>query len=247
MHKKSVINKLKKVGISAKESKIYITLLEIGPSSVLQISRSVDIPRSSIYPIIESLSQKGLIRVEMSGMKDLFAAESPQILRNCLEQQQKALDLAIPELENLRHQETSKNTIKFYQGKAAMKSAYENLLQSLKPSSDYLVFGNLQAWHDTDPENFTAWPKKRQKIIKTGRSIYFDSPLARDYQSRQNQLNTNVKILPEKKDFEVIKVITSEFIFIHKTGKPNLVIMLENPEVVKMYREMFEIIWDILT
>ncbi len=55
------------IGFSVKEIKVYLSSLELGESSVLDISKNSRINRTTIYPIIDSLTKKGLISLIQKG------------------------------------------------------------------------------------------------------------------------------------------------------------------------------------
>jgi len=244
--KKDLKNKLQSIGLSDKETDIYLSSLEIGPATVLQLSRASDIKRSTIYGIIERLEKKGLMTIQMQGFKQLYEALPPKNLEQLLERQRQELVSCLPELEALYGQHEANSLIRVYRGREAMYSAYSWVLDTLKPSDDYLVFGDLQAWYETDPEYFEQWPIKRREIMRAGRSIFTNSDLSQEYLSKQTSLQTMVKILPTDRHFDAIKIISTHFLLIHKTGQPNLVFVIENPSIIQMYKEMFELMWDLL-
>jgi len=246
MKKQNIIQKLQSIGLSEKEAEVYLTLVEIWPSTVLEISRNCSVKRATIYWLLQGLESLWIIRLDSSSDKHRFIWEPPKQLEYILERQKKDLDVLLPDLEKIYMGETNPNAIRFYRGKQAMYKAYSELLDSLKPSDDYLVFWDLQTWHDTDPEFFHSWPKQRVKIIRSGRSIFTNSPMAEEYRTNQWKLETTVKILNSQKQFHAIKLITSDRVFLHKTWKPYLVIVIENQEVVKLYKEMFEVLWEML-
>ena len=52
---------LKKLGLSECEIDIYINLLKKGPSKVINISKDLNVARTTIYRFLDSLQDKGLI------------------------------------------------------------------------------------------------------------------------------------------------------------------------------------------
>ncbi len=244
--KKDLKNKLKIIGLSDKESDIYLTALELGPCTVLQLSRVSEIKRSTIYTVIEHLEQKGLMNIQIHGFKKLYEALPPKNLEQHLARQRQELEVCLPELEALHGSHATQSLIRVYRGKEAMYSAYEWMLDQLKPSDDYLVFGNLEDWYNTDPDFFAKWPIRRREVMREGRSIFFDCPMAREYQKNQESYKTSVKILPTKRTFKAIKLISTRFMFIHQTGTPEVVFVIENPAVIAMYKEMFELMWEMV-
>ncbi len=69
--------RLEQLGLSAAEAGIYLTLLRNGPLSASAIAAATDIPRTSVYPGLSSLADKGLIE-ESAGHRGRFSPLPPQ-------------------------------------------------------------------------------------------------------------------------------------------------------------------------
>ena len=52
---------LKNLGLSEKEAIIYLASLELGPSTIQEISKKAQIKRSSTYDMIRFLMERGLM------------------------------------------------------------------------------------------------------------------------------------------------------------------------------------------
>ena|GEM_PF-424439 len=92
------IKALNNFGLSDKEAKIYLALLELEVAGVTEISRKSKVNRSSAYVVIESLKKKGLV-IQSTHEKILgYTAASPEALLQMAE-------------EKLRKQNDIKNTI----------------------------------------------------------------------------------------------------------------------------------------
>ena len=72
----TAVEKLKRVGLTEYEAKAYLALVGAHLSTATQVSDKSDIPRTRIYATLESLAQKGWVRV-MSGVPLLFKATDP--------------------------------------------------------------------------------------------------------------------------------------------------------------------------
>lgn len=68
------------LGLTSTESRVYLSMLELGPSSVQNIAKKAAISRTAAYEIIEALQEKGLASTFNQGKKTLFSAEDPNQL-----------------------------------------------------------------------------------------------------------------------------------------------------------------------
>jgi len=71
-----VVEKLQKVGLTEYEAKAYVGLLSDHLSTAAKLSEKSGVPRTRIYGVLESLAQKGWIRI-YSGIPLLFRAVDP--------------------------------------------------------------------------------------------------------------------------------------------------------------------------
>ncbi|MFQ5884023.1 MAG: TrmB family transcriptional regulator [Thermoplasmata archaeon] len=69
-----LIGKLRKVGLTEYEARAYLSLLSDNLNSASKLSEKSGVPRTKIYAVLESLRDKGWIRI-YSGVPLLFRAE----------------------------------------------------------------------------------------------------------------------------------------------------------------------------
>lgn len=128
---------LQDLGLNDKESAIYLALLSVDSDSVIDLAKKTNINRTTIYPILESLMNKGLVSEVKIDKKVRFSAESPERLSTFVDKQklmfeersERVKDL-IPKLRTVQRESGEKPIVKIYEGKegalsAAMKS-FEN-------------------------------------------------------------------------------------------------------------------------
>ena len=72
-----IIECLKSLGLTKYEALVYIALLKLASATASEIHEISDVPRASVYPVIDQLLDKGLVSVSQSAPKR-FAAISPE-------------------------------------------------------------------------------------------------------------------------------------------------------------------------
>lgn len=83
---------LQKLGLSDKEAKVYLAILELGEDTAQNIATKADVKRATTYVILEKLMQLGLASTVERGKKTVFIAENPTELINILEEQKREID-----------------------------------------------------------------------------------------------------------------------------------------------------------
>ena len=78
---------LQSIGLSEKETKIYLSTLKIQPARASQIALLAEVTRPTAYDLLESLKKKGLIIEEETGGIKYFNAKPPESILSFIEGQ----------------------------------------------------------------------------------------------------------------------------------------------------------------
>ncbi len=74
-----LISKLKKLGFTENEAKIYVGLLSLKEATAREIHEFTHVPRTKIYAVLEKMSKKGYVEVE-TGTPTCFRRIEPERL-----------------------------------------------------------------------------------------------------------------------------------------------------------------------
>lgn len=161
----------KKLGLSDKETGVYLALLEHGASSVRELAGLAKLNRGTTYDILKKLRDLGLVSFFHKNTKQHFAAEEPERILKLLADRQSELSAAagkikelIPELKSLQEKGGDKPVTKFYEGRAGIKFILDDILFSLKElkQTEYFVYSAAGVREDV----YGAYPDFNKKRIK---------------------------------------------------------------------------------
>ena len=162
-----MFKKLVEFGLSEKEAKVYLALLELGPSSVTKIARRARVTRTNAYHLLSSLLSYGLISSNEGETKVLFSAEKPDRLiylmkerLNEAEQKCKDAETFMPELMSLYRDPDKKLKVRYYEGVEGIITAYEDTL-----TAKGKIFGYASVEHQYSffPGYFPEYYERRSK------------------------------------------------------------------------------------
>lgn len=248
---------LEKLDLSELEAKLYLTLLESGPQTVRDLAKRAGIGRTTSYPYIDLLLEKGLIMKNVKGVHTYVVASPPQeSLKQILDQKtktiqniQKEFPEIISELNSSRNTSQIDNTeIRYYKGKLGVKKVYEEAVQSeeLRSYAKIVVKDGL---FPDNVEFFNQAFKKNENL--SIREIIYDSPLAQ-------QLSPKVFSENERYDYKFMPPelkLTSEDILIYN-GKVAIInyksadnincIILQSKDYYNNSKELFDYIWKMI-
>ncbi|MFA6552820.1 MAG: helix-turn-helix domain-containing protein [Patescibacteria group bacterium] len=178
----SVSTILKQLGLSEKETQVYLALLNAGPSSVRTLANTAGVNRGTTYDILKILIKRGLASYYHQDKRQYFLAEDPEKLKNFLqdrmhelEESKSAVEKIIPELKSVYNRAEDKPVVKYYQGTKGVKTVLGDVLEVMTQANEkeYYVYSasNIrQHLYDGFP-NFAKERVKRKircKVIAVG-------------------------------------------------------------------------------
>lgn len=234
---------LQELGLSVAESEVYLAMLSLGPTTILKISRTTRLKRTTIYNLVDGLKQKGLVTIIIKGLKQEYAAQDPITLRSVWQHKLEQFNEKLPEFQALQKFPGSQAMITYYEGQTSIREIYTKLLVDIKPHEDYLVISAQEQWYKLDPKFFQKFIEQRAKLPINIRLLAQDSPTTRTHKKFEKNYNETIKILPTGTALTTNLVITPQRVVIHQLHAPHLAIVIENQSVIQMHREQFEIMW----
>ncbi len=246
MPNQALLTTLHDVGLTEREALVYVASLALGPSTVQKIAQEAGIKRTTVYYVIESLQKKGLVNIEIKGLKQLFAAENPEKLESVLETRKREFKKALPEFAALYNLKGGESTIKYYEGLAAVEGVYDQLLESLRVHDAWFVTSDTARWGKQDPAFFKNFRVRRTKKKLNTRLLLQDAPEAREQQKFSANCGELVKFLPKGTGLTENVVVTPQKIMMNQLVPPITAIVIENPSIVAWHKQTFEILWNAL-
>ncbi len=245
---------LEKLGLDIYEARVYLALLELGPSLVTKISQKADINRTTTYDIVRRLIKYGLIRkASGEGAKMKYAAENPDKLVKFLEnkkdlykQRSEEAKALLPQL-NLLFKVKTRPVIKFFEGDEGFKGIYE---ETLKSKEEILSVADFEMWDTDDLREWGAnYNRKRSQLkiperilgLKTEKGVKWMTsyPTTLKYtkyrwmpEGRFPAFNSEINIFDDKLMIALLK-------------KPNRMgILIQSVELTNILKAVFEMAWE---
>ncbi|MBP9718425.1 hypothetical protein KBD59_03975 [Candidatus Gracilibacteria bacterium] len=240
---------LQKLGLTDKESALYIAAMELGISSPAStIAKRAHVNRTTAYDVLETLVEKGLIITHKKKNLYYYEALPPEKLPIYLEEQSKKFarlaDEAkeiLPELRTHYRAEHDKPRVYFYEGDAGLIRVYEETLTS---SEEILAYASDQANQDAIPWYFPEYYKRRTEKKIPIRAIFPDTPMDRLRHSLDGkELRTSLIVPKNIMDFSPEINIFDDKIMI-ADWKEKLGIIIESKEIAKVFKQSFELAWE---
>ncbi|MBU0957712.1 MAG: hypothetical protein KKF56_02775 [Nanoarchaeota archaeon] len=226
---------LKEAGLTENESKVYLALLDLGPSLAGQISRKTGLHRRTVYDVNEMLIKKGLIGYIKQNNRRLFNAVNPNRILDIIKEKENVVKDVVPDLMERYSLTKEKEETNFYKGKEGLKSVFEDQLNY----KEILILGASVLAYDVLKFYFKWYDKTRKsRKIKT-RIIASDKKIKRIALAE-------IRYLPEKYASPVsVNIYGDKVTIILWNDKEPIAIVIKNKEISEGYRNYFELMWKI--
>ncbi len=239
---------LQSLGLSEKESAIYLASLELGVASpVSTIAKKAGIHRTTTYDVLEILVKKGIIIAIKKKDTLYYEALPPQKLVAYLkEQSDKYSRLAdqanaiLPELET-HYRIQNRPKVYFYEGEEGLIRVYEETLTS---HEEILAYASARINAKTIPWYFPEYYARRTSRNISIRALFPDTPEDRERHALDSVELRQSRLLPKNKlDFTPEINIFDNKIMI-ADWKEKLGIIIESEEIAKVFKQTFELSWE---
>jgi sugar-specific transcriptional regulator TrmB len=235
------INALKQFGLTEQEAQTYLSLLKIGGARASVLAKETGVKRTTIYPILKSLSEKGVVLVYFKKSQRFYYAQKPNKLAVLFEKKLEFFSNIIPTFEAMDKKQAEAIGLRFIETKEELKRFYEDVLLDYKNKS-YRIIGNAAEWEGVDQEFFIQYRKNRASAnIKTRLLLSANS---KNINPTEKNLLREYKYLPEKHKFRSTMDIFKDKILIISPDISSLAVVIAVPAMVDIFKSMFEIIWD---
>ncbi len=92
---------IESLGLTEKESKLYLTSLRIGPASMQVLARKAKIDRGTAYHTAKTLTEKGLFAIVEDGKRPLFRVTHPHNLFTYVEAKKREADAQFTAMQSM--------------------------------------------------------------------------------------------------------------------------------------------------
>ncbi|HBI51025.1 MAG TPA: hypothetical protein DDY21_04230 [Candidatus Moranbacteria bacterium] len=236
---------LEQLGLEGKKADVYLAALELGSSSVIEISKKAGIKRTTCYDILLDLIGEGLISQTQKGKKRLFVGEDPEKIQRNLKNKERLFAEILPQLQSIHNVRGAKPKIRFYEGKEGLKEVYED---TLKYKTEILGFASDDIMKVLGMDWAMEYLAKRKKNgiwakgIVPGTEMLKENFISKDLE----QLRITKVIDHKKYPFSIEINIYGHQKVALMSAKEEIGLIIEGEEIHKTMKLIFQLIWDLL-
>jgi len=237
------ISLLHDLGLTEKESLVYLAVLELGNASVIDIAERAGIKRTSIYNFVDHLVGLGIIRQSLKDGHKRYQAVSPTSLLEIQQKRLTALESRMAELTALTNLEvTEKPRIQYFEGTEQMQQIEK---ESLECKEELAIWnrkrvieqlGGPEYMEELDRQRRAKGVKIRLIAVKDEDQVFQGGESDETREIRYAPTGTTLPMAVSIYDTGKVGYITSQA---EKFG-----ILIESRELEQTMRVMFESLWE---
>ncbi len=234
--------------LSRYEARVYLGLLRIGEGTLSDIARTTSIPRTAIYPPLQSLLHKNLVSVVLIKKRKYYSAQNPKSLLFLFEKKKLDLEELLSELSKSIHATSSKLRINFFPGAGGISLAGDIFLKETKTKLWKTFEHPLHTMRVSGAYQIDEYVKKRvarnihaRMVIPAKiKSEWMEEHLRRDKEELRETIIVSPEIYPLEASIGVTPGLT---LLIGAKNNP-FAVLIRNDELSETISSIHDMVWD---
>lgn len=241
---KNLETPLKNLGFNDKEAKVYLALLELGPSAVREISLKSGLKKPTTYVILDELRKKEAVLFLPGAKKKLYSAKDPDLLFEAAKLRLNQAFYDLPILKNLSKKGGRKAIVSYYEGLEGYEQAMSYRENEIIEEGEMLCY--FASAQKVNPGMVKSIDEFMDRITRSGvkmRAFAPDHDSLKVWRSQDKENGRDVKVLPLDM-YSATSSIDINRNFVRFTlFDEEMFVIIENPEIAKIMRQIFEMNW----
>ncbi|MCA9459007.1 MAG: hypothetical protein KC550_00500 [Nanoarchaeota archaeon] len=231
---------LKEYGLNDKEIKVYLCLLSLGSVNLQEISKRIDLPRTTIYNTLNYLSKKGLTSyIIKKGVRFYQAAEPEKLIEN-INQKKEIINSVLPELKLLKKIIKHDSSVEIYEGTKGLSTILSDVFKKQQQTYYFGSYSLSKKVLKYQPEHFRTIRLDRNIPAK----IVIDEYDEDIFSKKEYQKITEIRFNNSLKDFPCMIFIYGNKVALYTLKNDLIGIIIKNEEVANAIKMIFEIYWN---
>jgi len=224
------IKEFKEVGLTEYEAKAYLSLVKLGKSSSVEISKESGVSYGKIYQVLGNLEQKHLVKIVPEKTKK-FVATDPENIIKLIEKKENTFKKLKSKVKDLRkiYEKNPEEVIKIIRGK---KNFYKIVKNQPKPKKYIYTVRYTTEYQPT-------WEREHKSYLAKGID---NKALVRNDEETKKNVQKWLKFHPNTKKVKnngiAISIVDDKHMFIAMI-KSNIIMEIKDKYFIDFMKTMF--------
>ncbi|MDR3548534.1 MAG: helix-turn-helix domain-containing protein [Candidatus Pacebacteria bacterium] len=231
------------LGLNDKQIAVYTALLQLGKGSAYSIADKAGIKRPTTYVILGELIDKGLAERVPRARKQSYRPISPEQAFGVAEEKLSLAKEKLPELLAMSKGADTKVNVLYFEGLKGIKQVMEYKRDEDKGKEILGFYATSKDLPKELTDYFDEWNSKLGKRRITMRGIVPDHESLAYHRELDAKLGRDMKVIPHNEFSSEVAIDISERIVRIHDYKNLQGIAIENADIARTMREIFEMVW----
>lgn len=238
-----LLNGLKAFGFDDKKARIYLAGVELGPTTVLELSRRTRLPRTTLYPILEELRAQGFFRFGKQKKRSVYTAEAPANLSRVFATRERSFEKILPALEAMRGTVHEGAGVTLYEGSDGFRQLWRRIFQSGVKEYGIITSGVGLLEYVHEPYLVKSIIAERVRRGIRSRQLIPDTHASRKIIARDKFELRESRFLPVGTELPASIIVFGKEVAFITTRRENTMILIASGEAAITHRTIFELLW----
>jgi sugar-specific transcriptional regulator TrmB len=236
---------LRKLGLVENEAKAYLTLLELGETTVGSVIKKLQIHRQVAYDALGGLVEKNLVEKVIKNGRYHFSLTNPKNLLTEIKKREVIARNIIPKLEKTLKGQRKGQEIKVYEGRKTFKNfILENDRNTPENQTIMVVTGTVSEYLKALGEKSFKESNKIRKNNKIKTKVIFPEYL-RENSERTSRNLSEIKFISDQISSPTAFQICHDSVILICYGSEIFFIQIKNKHFKETYENYFKMLWKI--
>lgn len=231
----TLAGRLKELGLSEYEAKVYLSLVALGKSGASAISAQSGVPHAKVYGALESLIRKGLVAVALEKPRKWYAQPPSTVLARLLEDKFAEMTKLKKEIDELgrRYERLPEEAVYVMKG----KENFSRILRMLKKPQKYEY--RIKWSFEWRPE----WARLDSEFRRRGIDIRTMGPINDQTRENLRRWLRQEKIRQFPNEGAPVWFLDDEVVVITLVSSDAIMVIRDKP-FVKLLKDLYLAAWE---
>jgi len=230
---------LEDVGLTNAEIKVYLALLELGPSSAGPILEKSNLHNSVVHMTLNKLIEKGLVSFVKEGKRNTYQAADPKHITEFINEKRERFEEILPQLLLTQQQAKEKPEITVFRGIKGIKELLYELLDA--GGKEHHTFGSTKKSLMLGDAWWVTYHKKRA-LKNISAKLLFNESL-QSWKAEKKYPKSQVRYTSAGFEPLTETIIRNDMIGLIIWSDKPVGILIHQKEAAESYDKFFRLMW----
>ncbi len=235
---------LRDIGLTAKESTIYMALLKLGQATAYAIAEKARIKPPTTYLTLDNLIKKGVVITLPRAKKKRFAVKSPEELIAMYEEKVARAKDHLSDFTSLIPSQAPEIKVSYYQSIRGVRESFYYSHKRYPPSKEIVAFLSngehvSEEYRDLSREYLLKLGKRGTRI----RGITPKQGKYSDFSKLNSEFGNTIRMIPQKDYSSQVSIEAEDHIVRIIMNDVEKALVIDNTELAHVIRQIFEMVW----